>query len=576
MVKPGHLFAVLCAACAALMVSAGCQAPQGAAPSEAPAASSPARAPARAPVAAPGSGTPTPSARAISVDSGKKPNILVIWGDDIGQDNISAYHRGLMGGTTPNIDRIAKEGAMMTDAYAQQSCTAGRAAFMLGQNPFRTGLLTIGMPGAKHGVRDIDPTIAELLKPHDYITGQFGKNHLGDRNEYLTTVHGFDEFYGNLYHLNAEEEPENPDYPKDPAFRQKFGPRGVMDCVATDKFDKTDEPRWGVVGKQKCKDTGPLTKKRMETIEEDLLARSLDFMERAVKKNQASEKEEPFFLWHVSTRNHVWIHLSEKYENSTGHGIFADGMSELDDVTGALLDKLDELGIADDTIVIWSTDNGAEIFTWPQGGNHPFRGEKGLTNEGGFRVPQLVRWPGRIPAGTIINDIFSHPDWMTTLLSIVGEPDIKDKLVKGGHKAAGKMFKAHLDGYDQTDLLLGKGPGKRKEIFYFDGDGGLNALRYGPWKIIWTEMSGNLPTAWHKTPSWPMLVNLRRDPYERFMDQSEMYTKWWADRMFVMVPAQVIVGEYLASLKEFPPARGSSLSISQVLDSMTTGSKTTQ
>ena len=492
----------------------------------------------------------------------KKPNILVIWGDDIGQDNISAYHRGLMGGRTPNIDRIANEGALFTDCYAQQSCTAGRAAFMLGQNPFRTGLLTIGMPGAKHGVRAIDPTIAELLKNHGYVCGQFGKNHLGDRNEYLPTVHGFDEFYGNLYHLNAEEEPENADYPKDPAFRKKFGPRGVLDCVATDTFDKTEEARWGVVGKQKVKDTGPLTKKRMEDIEEDLLGRSLDFIERQAKADK------PFFLWHVSTRNHVWIHLNEKYNNSTGHGIFADGMSELDDITGALLDKLDELKIADNTIVIWSTDNGAEIFTWPQGGNHPFKGEKGLTNEGGFRVPLLVRWPGVIKPGTIINDIFAHEDWMPTLLAAVGEDDVKAKLLKGGHKAAGKTFKAHIDGYNQMDLLAGKGPGKRKEIFYFDGGGQLNALRYGPWKVVWTEMWGNLPTAWTKTPSWPILTNLRRDPYERFHDQSSMYTKWWADRMYVMVPAQVFVREYLESLKEFPPARGSSLSINQVLDSI--------
>lgn len=508
----------------------------------------------------------------------KKPNILVIWGDDIGQDNISAYHRGLMGGRTPNIDRIAQEGALMTDAYAQQSCTAGRAAFMLGQNPFRTGLLTIGMPGAKHGVRKVDPTIAELLKPYGYITGQFGKNHLGDRNEYLPTVHGMDEFYGNLYHLNAEEEPENADYPKDPKFRAKYGPRGVMDCVAANKFDKTDEPRWGVVGKQQCKDTGPLTKKRMETIEEDLLARSLDFMERAVKKNKASKKDEPFFLWHVSTRNHVWIHLSEKYKNKTGNGIFADGMAELDDVTGALLDKLDELGIADNTIVIWSTDNGAEIFTWPQGGNHPFKGEKGLTSEGGFRVPQLVRWPGKIKPGTIINDVFAHEDWMPTLLAAAAgkDTDIQAKLKKGGVKADGKTFKAHLDGYNQMDLLTGKGPGTRKEVFYFSGDGDLNAIRVGEWKITFTEMWGNLPTAWHKTPSWPLITNLRRDPYERFHEQSSMYTKWWADRMYLMVPAQEIVGKQLATLKEFPPARGSSLSLGKLMDKITWATSTTK
>ena len=498
-------------------------------------------------------------------EKNKKPNIVIIWGDDIGQDNISAYHRGLMGGRTPNIDRIANEGALFTDAYGQASCTAGRAAFMLGQNPFRTGLLTIGMPGAKHGVRDIDPTIAELLKNHGYATGQFGKNHLGDRNEYLPTVHGFDEFYGNLYHLNAEEEPENPDYPKDPAFKAKFGPRGVLDCKATDTFDKTEQDRWGVVGKQTVEDTGPLTIERMKTVEEDLLNRSLDFIERQVKAGK------PFFIWHVSTRNHVWIHLSDEWQGKTGHGIFADGMAELDYVTGKILDKLDEIKVADNTIVMFSSDNGAEIFTWPQGGNHPFKGEKGLTSEGGFRVPLLVRWPGVIEPGSIINDIVAHEDWLPTFLAAAGEPDIKEKLLKGGHKAAGKTFKAHIDGYNQMDLLSGKGPGKRKEIVYFDGDGSLNALRYGDWKITWTEMSGNLPTAWTKTPSWPILVNLRRDPYERFHEQSPMYTKWWAKRMFVMVPAQVIVRDYLTSLEEFPPASGTSLSINKVLDSMMKG-----
>ena len=498
----------------------------------------------------------------------KKPNILVIWGDDIGHDNISAYHRGMLGGRTPNIDRIAKEGALFTDMYAQQSCTAGRAAFMLGQNPFRTGLLTIGMPGAKHGVRAIDPTIVELLKPYGYITGQFGKNHLGDRNEYLPTVHGMDEFYGNLYHLNAEEEPENPDYPKDPAFRKNFGPRGVMDCVATGKFDKKDEPRWGVVGKQKCKDSGPLTKKRMETMEEDLLARSLDFMERAVKKNEASSEDEPFFLWHVSTRNHVWIHLSEKYKNKTGYGIFADGMTELDDVTGALLDKLDELGIADNTIVIFSTDNGAEKFTWPQGGLHAFKGEKGLTTEGGFRVPQVVRWPGKIKPGSIVNDMMAQQDWMPTLLAAANggkDTGIQEKLKKGGVKADGKKFKAHLDGFNMMDALTGKGPGTRKEMFYFAANGHLQAIRVGEWKITFTEMYGDLPTAWEKTPSWPLITNLRQDPYEYFdRATSGMFLKWWADRMFLMVPAQVAVGKHLESLKEFPPARGSSLSIEQV------------
>ena len=492
-----------------------------------------------------------------------KPNILVIWGDDIGQDNISAYHRGLMAGTTPNIDRIAKEGAIMTDAYGQQSCTAGRAAFMLGQNPFRTGLLTIGMPGAKHGVRAEDPTIVELLKNYGYMTGQFGKNHLGDRNEYLPTVHGMDEFYGNLYHLNAEEEPENPDYPKDPKFRENFGPRGVMDCKSSETFDKTDEPRWGVMGKQTCKDSGPLTIERMRDIETDLLNRSLDFMERAVKADK------PFFLWHVSTRNHVWIHLNEKYKNKTGNGIFADGMDELDYVTGKLLDKLDELKIADDTLVIWSSDNGAEIFTWPQGGNHPFKGEKGLTNEGGFRVPQLVRWPGHIEAGSVINDMFAHEDWMPTILALANDgkdTGIQADLLKGGFKANGKTFKAHLDGYNQLPLLTGKGKGARNELFYFDAGGDLNAIRIGEWKITFTEMWGNLPTAWKKTPSWPLITNLRRDPYERFDSQSSMYTKWWAKRMFLMVPAQAAVGKKMESLKEFPPVTGSGLSLGKVFE----------
>jgi arylsulfatase len=497
-----------------------------------------------------------------------KPNILVIWGDDIGHDKISAYHRGMMGGSTPNIDRISNEGALFTDHYAQQYCTAGRANFMLGQNPFRTGLLTIGMPGAKHGVRDADPTIAELLKPYGYVCGQFGKNHLGDRNEYLPTVHGFDEFYGNLYHLNAEEEPENADYPKDPKFKEQFGPRGVLDCVATDEFDNTEHPRWGVVGKQKVKDTGPLTKERMKNIEQDLLNRSLDFMERQVKAGKT------FFLWHVSTRNHVWIHLNDEYDNKTGYGIFADGMAELDYVTGKLLDKLDELGIADNTIVIWSTDNGAEKFTWPEGGLNAFKGEKGLTTEGGFRVPQLVRWPGKIKPGIIINDLMSHGDWMPTLLAAANggeDTKIQERLKMGGVKAAGKTFKAHLDGYNQYDLLTkGNGHGKRDRLFYFDAAGGLNAIRIDneghAWKITFTEMYGDIPTAWHKTPSWPIITDLRQDPYEHFNRETSMlYGRWWADRMYLMVPAQVVVGAHLKSLQEFPPARGSSLSISEVL-----------
>ena len=362
----------------------------------------------------------------------EKPNILVIWGDDVGVMNISAYHHGLMGGSTPNIDRIANEGAIFTDAYAQQSCTAGRASFILGQHPFRTGLLTIGMPGAEQGIMDKDPTIAELLKPHGYVSGQFGKNHLGDRDEHLPTNHGFDEFFGNLYHLNAEEEPESEFYPKDPQFKERFGPRGVLHTYADGRIE----------------DTGPLTRKRMETVDDEFLGAAVDFIERAHNNGQ------PFFVWHNSTRMHVWTHLPPEYEGKSGYGMYADGMMQLDDDVGVLLDKLEELGILDNTIVVFSTDNGAEKFTWPDGGTTPFRGEKGTTWEGGFRVPQMVRWPGVVEPGTVINDIFSHEDWMPTLLAAAGEPGIKEKLLNG-YEAAGKTFRVHLDGYDQTELLKG-------------------------------------------------------------------------------------------------------------------------
>jgi arylsulfatase len=433
----------------------------------------------------------------------------------------------------------------------------------MGQNPFRTGLLTIGMPGAKQGIQAKDPTIAELLKPLGYATAQIGKNHLGDRNEYLPTVHGFDYFYGNLYHLNAEEEPEDPDYPKDPAFREKFGPRGLLECRASGMDDPSVDPRWGRVGKQTIKDTGPLTRERMKTIEEDLLNRSLAFID------QSHEQGKPFFLWHNSTRNHVWIHLDKKWENKSGFGVYADGMMELDYVVGKLLDKLDDLGIADNTIVVFSTDNGAEVFTWPEGGNTPFKGEKGTTWEGGFRVPALARWPGKFRPGRVVNDIMSHQDWLPTLLAAAGEPDVKEKLLEG-HRFGEKSFKAHIDGYNQMDLLTGKGPGKRDEIFYFDAAGNLNALRYKDWKIIFTLVEGDITTAFRKTPSWPRILNLRQDPYERFAFHSQMYLRWMADKMWLMVPSQALVQQHLESLKEFPPTRGSSLSVDQVLEQLKT------
>jgi arylsulfatase len=486
------------------------------------------------------------SSGAAIAQSGK-PNILVIWGDDVGQMNISAYHRGMMGGSTPNIDRIASEGALFTDSYAQQSCTAGRASFILGQHPFRTGLLTIGMPGAEQGIQDKDPTIAELLKPHGYTSGQFGKNHLGDRDEHLPTRHGFDEFFGNLYHLNAEEEPESEFYPKDPEFKKKFGPRGVLHSYADGRTE----------------DTGPLTRKRMETVDDEFLNATVDFIERAHSAGK------PFFVWHNSTRMHVWTHLKEDSEGATGYGMYADGMKELDDDVGVLLEKLEQLGILDNTIVVFSTDNGAEKFTWPDGGTTPFRGEKGTTWEGGFRVPQMVRWPGTVKPGTIINDIFSHEDWMPTFVAAAGEPDVKSKLLKG-YKAAGKSFKAHLDGYDQTGLLSGEEPGARKEIFYFDAGGNLNALRYNDWKVHWTVMEGAINEAYRKTPSWPLIINLRMDPYEVSPDSALYVRQFYADQMWMFVPAQAAVQKFLDTFKDFPPTAGGSLSIDSVLDKLKT------
>jgi arylsulfatase A-like enzyme len=485
-------------------------------------------------------------ATASAAQAEKKPNILVIFGDDIGMYNISTYHRGMMGGSTPNIDRIANEGAFFTDYYAQQSCTAGRAAFITGQHPFRTGLLTIGMPGAKQGLQPQDPTLAELLKPHGYVSGQFGKNHLGDLDEFLPTNHGFDEFFGNLYHLNAEEEPETYHYPKDKDFHEKFGPRGVIHSYADGRIE----------------DTGPLTRKRMETADDEFRDAAVGFMEKAV------EDDKPFFVWLNATRMHVWTRLSPEWEGKTGHGLYADGMAQHDRDIGIVLDKLDEMGIADNTIVVYSTDNGAEKFTWPDGGTIPFRGEKGTTWEGGFRVPAAVRWPGTVKPGTIVNDIFSHEDWVPTLMAAAGDPDIKKKLKKGKHRAAGKKFRTHLDGYDQTALLSGKGPGERKEIFFFDAGGNLNALRYEDWKVHFTIMEGAINEAYRKTPSWPLVVNLRQDPFE-VTPEAAMYTRWLGDQMWLFVPAQAFVGQFLATFKDYPPSQAvSSLSLEKVLQQL--------
>jgi arylsulfatase len=483
----------------------------------------------------------------------KKPNILIIWGDDIGWFNVSAYNHGVMGYRTPNIDRIAKEGAMFTDWYGQQSCTAGRAAFITGQSPIRTGLTKVGLPGADLGLQAEDPTIADIMKSLGYTTGQFGKNHLGDRDEFLPTVHGFDEFFGNLYHLNAEEEPENPDYPKDPEFKKKYGPRGVLHSWA-----KPD-------GTQKIENTGPLTKKRMETIDEEFLDASLKFIDKAAKADK------PFFVWWNSTRMHIWTHLKKSSEGKTGLGVYPDGMVEHDGHVGKLLNKLDELGIADNTIVMYSTDNGAEVMSWPDGGTTPFRGEKDTNFEGGWRVPCVIRWPGMIKPGTVSNEIFSHTDMLPTLAAVGGEADIVAKLKKG-YKAGNKTFKVHIDGFNMLPLIKGEvKENPRKGFLYWSDDGDLFALRVGNWKVTFMEQRAHGLNVWREPAvslRAPKIYNLRSDPFERGdEDGSVYYDKWMADRAFLLVPAQAIVAGFLQTFKEFPPRqKPASFSIDQALE----------
>ena len=471
--------------------------------------------------------------------SAEQPNILVIWGDDVGVHNISAYNNGVMGYETPNIDRIANEGAMFTHYYAQQSCTAGRAAFILGQHPFRTGLLTIGMPGSDHGIPDWAPTLADLLKEQGYMTAQFGKNHLGDQDKHLPTNHGFDEFYGNLYHLNAEEEPETYYYPKDPEFRERFGPRGVIRSSADGRIE----------------DTGPMTRKRMETADEEFLASGLDFVERAV------EADKPFFMWFSTTRMHVWTRLKEESVGVTGIGLYPDGMVEHDGHVGQLLDQLDRLGIADNTIVIYSTDNGAEKVSWPDGGITPFHGEKGTTWEGGFRVPAVVRWPGVIEPGRKISALMSHEDWIPTFMTAAGKPGIVEAL-KTGYRANGKRWKVHLDGYDFTDFLSGRTEeAPRDSILYFSQGGELNAVRWQDWKVHFGIIEGNIATGVRSTPGWPVIFNLKADPYEEMtFRESMMSARWYADNMWLFVPVQTKVQEFLGTLDKFPFQPGSSLS----------------
>jgi arylsulfatase len=468
----------------------------------------------------------------------KKPNILILWGDDIGTWNVSYFSRGMMGYRTPNIDRVANEGVAFTDYYGQQSCTAGRAAFITGQNPVRTGLTKVGLPGAPIGLQKEDPTIAELLKPLGYATGQFGKNHLGDKDEYLPTMHGFDEFFGNLYHLNAEEEPELPDYPKDPEFKKKFGPRGVLHCVADGK------------GGQKVTDTGPLTIKRMETIDEEITDRAINWMENQVKDDK------PFFLWYNSTAMHFRTHLAEKNRGKSGQDDYSDRMVTHDEQIGQILDKLDELGIADNTIVMYSTDNGPENDTWPDGANTPFRSQKDTNWEGGWRVPAFIRWPGKIKPGTVLNGIVSHQDMLPTLLAIAGDPDVNQKLLNG-YKVGNKTFKVHIDGVNMVPYLTGQvKESPRSTFFYMSDDGDVMAVRHGDWKFVLGEQQAHQMKVWMEPLNKlrvPLMFNLRRDPFERAQHNSNTYYDWIMYHAFKIYEMQAVVAEQIENFEKFPP-----------------------
>ncbi|MGP0594424.1 arylsulfatase [Nitrospira sp. T9] len=492
-----------------------------------------------------------------------KPNIIIIWGDDIGQSNVSAYSRGMMGYQTPNIDRVAKEGMMFTDYYAEQSCTAGRSAFITGQNVFRTGLSKVGMPGAPIGMRKEDPSIARLLKAQGYATGQFGKNHLGDKDEHLPTAHGFDEFYGNLYHLNAEEEPEHPDYPKEsdfPNFRKKFGPRGVIHSFANSD------------GTQKIEDTGPLTKKRMETIDDDIAARAAEFIEKQAKAGK------PMFVWVNFTHMHFRTHPKPESVGQSGRwqSEYHDTMIDHDKNVGTVLDKLDELGLSDNTLVMYSTDNGPHMNSWPDAAMTPFRNEKNSNWEGAYRVPAMVRWPGHIQPGTVSNDIISHLDWAPTLLAAAGEPDIKEKL-KQGYQIGKMTYKVHLDGFNQLPYLTGQQKKSARDSFlYFSDDGDLTGLRYDNWKVIFAQQRATGTLAVWSEPfvktRIPLLINLRMDPYERAPITSNTYWDWYIDHAYLLLPAQDYVGRFMGTFKDFPPRqKAASFTIDQVLETLQMG-----
>jgi arylsulfatase len=495
-----------------------------------------------------------PAAQPAPAAQTGKPNVVVIFVDDLGWFNLSAYNRGMMGYHTPNIDRIANEGMLFTDAYAEQSCTAGRAAFITGQSGIRTGLLKVGLPGSDLGLQPEDPTIAELLRPQGYTSGQFGKNHLGDKDEFLPTVHGFDEFFGNLYHLNAEEEPENEDYPRDSTFRQRFGPRGVLHSYANPD------------GTQRIENTGPLTRQRMETVDNEFLQGALHFVNAAVQQNK------PFFLWFNTTRMHIWTHLPASYSGRTGFGLYADGLTQADDQVGTLLNRLDSLGIANNTIVIFSSDNGAELMSWPDGGMLPFRGEKNTNWEGGYRVPLLVRWPGVVRPGTVSNEIVAHQDWLPTILAAAGQPDVTQRLLQG-YQAGSRTYRVHLDGYNILPYLRGDTTGSpRREFFYWNDDGQLVALRYDRWKLVFQEQRTHGFDVWQEpfvTLRLPKLFDLRADPFERADHETFGYDRWRLEHVYLLMPAQAFVGQFLATLRDYPPRqRPESFNLDAVMEQL--------
>jgi arylsulfatase len=513
---------------------------------------------------------------ALPAGAQDKPNILVIWGDDIGYWNISHNNRGMMGYKTPNIDRIAREGVGFTDYYGQQSCTAGRAAFISGSVPVRSGMTKVGLPGAKEGWQKVDVTMATVLKGQGYATGQFGKNHQGDRNEHLPTIHGFDEFFGNLYHLNAEEEPENEDYPRDlklangMTFLEAFGPRGVLRTWATDKDDPTVDPRFGRVGKQKIEDTGPLTKKRMETVDDETVAAAIDFIKRQVKAGK------PFFTWWNGTRMHFRTYVKEELRGISGQDEYSDGMVEHDMHVGQLLDLLDELGIADNTIVLYSTDNGPHYNTWPDAGTMPFRGEKNSNWEGAFRVPAFVRWPGHFPADTTLNGIVSHEDWLPTFAAAAGAPDIKEKLLKGT-EINGRPYRNYIDGFNLLDYLSGKSEESPRNYFWYpDDEGQFIAARYWDWKLVFKVNRAQTMALWREPfveLRAPLLFNLRRDPFERAQHNSNTYNDWWMDRTgFIFPPVAGELAKFIRTMKEYPPSqKAGSWNVGKVMEQLQKG-----